>query len=133
VFTDLVDLTAGLPERRLEVGEHRYDEGDDGDTSVVLVSGELVVEHDGEVIDRHTAPGTVLGELGALLHRHRNATIRAVVPTVVRDLGRPSLAGPGPGIHTACRRLVLAHATIEERQDAGCHRREPPGPPAGHP
>jgi len=84
-----VELTASLPERALDDGEVLYRQGEPVRTVVVLVAGELVIEIDGRVVDRHTRPGTFVGETGALLHRPRNATVVAGPGTVVREIGHP--------------------------------------------
>jgi CRP-like cAMP-binding protein len=89
VFADVVALTEGLPERSLTGGEVLIEEGHESREVLVLVEGELVVEVDGHVIERHTRPGTFVGETGALLHQPRNATVSAAGPTVIREIGHP--------------------------------------------
>ena len=86
---DVLALTSELAERALGDGEVLYVQGEPVRTVVVLVSGELVIEIDGRVVDRHTRPGTFVGETGALLHRPRNATVTAGPGTVVREIGHP--------------------------------------------
>ncbi|MGD9704847.1 MAG: cyclic nucleotide-binding domain-containing protein [Acidimicrobiia bacterium] len=89
MLDDVLALTEGLPVRTLAPGEALFVEGDTSSTVVVLVDGELVIEVEGVVVNRHTAPGSFVGETGALLRRLRNATVTAVVPTVVREIGDP--------------------------------------------
>jgi CRP-like cAMP-binding protein len=89
VLGDVLHLTEGLPERTLAAGEVLYREGDSAETSVVLVRGELTVDVGGNVVDRHTVPGSILGEIGALLDQARGATVTAAVATVVREIDRP--------------------------------------------
>jgi len=87
VPTDVLALTASHPERTLAAGEVLFSEGDDSTNLIVLVEGELVIEAAGIPLHRDTAPGTFVGEVSALLLRPRSATITAVVPSVVRDIG----------------------------------------------
>jgi CRP-like cAMP-binding protein len=86
---DALTLTEGLPERALAAGDTLFTEGDLSSSVVVLVAGELVVEGAGLVIDRHTRPGTFVGETGALLGQPRGATVTAALPTVIREIGDP--------------------------------------------
>ncbi len=86
---DALVLTEALPERTFAAGETVFFEGEQATTVVVLVSGELVVEGSGIVIDRHTTPGTFVGETGALLGLPRGATVTAGVRTVIREIGDP--------------------------------------------
>jgi CRP-like cAMP-binding protein len=89
VVDDLLTLTEGLPERSLAAGEAVFVEGEPSVSVAVLVEGELVIEANGVMVNRHTRPGTIVGETGTLLKRERNATVTAVVPTVVREIGEP--------------------------------------------
>jgi CRP-like cAMP-binding protein len=86
---DVLALTAGLPERTLAAGDTVFVEGDASSTVVVLVDGDLVIETGGVTVNRHTAPGTFVGEIGGLLRQPRSATVTAAAPTVVRDIGNP--------------------------------------------
>lgn len=96
VFTDMVGssrLRSGLgddlPERALASGDVLFSEGDASSSVVVLVDGELVIEAGGVIVNRHTTPGSFVGETGALLEQSRGATVTAAVPTVVREIGDP--------------------------------------------
>jgi CRP-like cAMP-binding protein len=56
------------------------------------------------VVNRHTTPGTFIGEIGALLGQPRSASVTAVAPTVVRDIGNPDeffAAHPELGVEVA--------------------------------
>ena len=44
----------------------------------MLVSGQVVVEHDGVPFARIDTPGAVFGEMSAVLDRPATATVRAV-------------------------------------------------------
>ena len=77
----LLTLTAGLPQRSLAAGE---------------------------VVYRHRVPGSVVGEIGALLHQPRSAPVRAAEASVVREIGDPDeffAANPKVGLEVA-RRLA---------------------------
>lgn len=81
--------TEGLPERTLAAGEVLYEEGHESHTVAVLVDGVLAAESHGVPVYRHTAPGTFVGETGALLGQPRHATVTAEVETVIREIGHP--------------------------------------------
>jgi CRP/FNR family cyclic AMP-dependent transcriptional regulator len=87
VPTDVLALTSSHPDRTLAAGDVLFSEGDDSTNLIVLVEGELVIEAAGIPLHRDTAPGTFVGEVGALLLQPRSATITAAAPTVVRDIG----------------------------------------------
>ena len=90
MLDDVLALTEALPTRTLEAGEMLFIEGDSSSTVVVLVAGELVIESGGVLVGRHAAPGTFVGEIGALLNQGRSATVTAVAATVVREIGDPA-------------------------------------------
>jgi CRP/FNR family transcriptional regulator, cyclic AMP receptor protein len=127
VLEDALALTEGLPERTLAAGEVLFVQGEPSATVVVLVDGELDVEAGGVTLNRHTTPGTLIGETGALLRQARNATVTAVRPTVVRDIGDPDeffAAHPQIGVEIA-RQLagrldrLTAYIVDVERQFGG--------------
>ena len=100
----MLALTTGLPERSLAAGEVVYREGDAVTTVLVLVDGQLEIERGGLVVNSHRVPGSVVGELGALLHQPRSATVTAAVPSVVREIGDPDeffAAHPQVGLEVA--------------------------------
>ena len=83
-MTDLLTLTAGLPEIRLAPGDVVVREGDPGAGLWVLVSGTLQVSKGGVAVNSVTRPGAVIGELSLLLDAPCTATVKASVPSVVR-------------------------------------------------
>ena len=87
---DVLDLSSGLPERRLAAGEVLYDQGDPPSDVVILVGGRLRIAAGDLVIDTLSAPGTFVGEVGALLGQPRDATVTAEVDTLVRVIGDPA-------------------------------------------
>ena len=86
---EVLRLTDSIPERRLSAGDVLFAEGDLSSGLVVLVEGELLIEAAGMVMNRHAAPGTFVGEIGALLRQRRSATVTALAPTTVREVGEP--------------------------------------------
>jgi CRP-like cAMP-binding protein len=127
----LLALTTGLPERSLAAGEVVYREGDAVTTVLVLVDGQLEIERGGLVVNSHRVPGSVVGELGALLHQPRSATVTAGVPSVVREIGDPDeffAAHPQVGLEVARQlagrlyRLTAYVADVQEQfGDRGDH------------
>jgi CRP/FNR family cyclic AMP-dependent transcriptional regulator len=75
--SDLLDLSSDLPVLDVPAGAVVIEEGARPGRLLVLVSGELVVEHDGVAFARIDSPGAVLGEMSAILDRPATATVRA--------------------------------------------------------
>lgn len=87
---EVLDLTEGMPERHLVVGERLYAQGADSESSVaVLVEGALRVEIGGSPVSDITIPGAFVGELTALLRTDRTADVVATSPATVRVIGDP--------------------------------------------
>jgi CRP-like cAMP-binding protein len=86
----LDDLTAGMPERRLEPGEVLFGQGEGGPVEVaVLIEGVLRIELDDATIAELSMPGSFVGEIGALLGTARSASVVAVERSTVRMIGDP--------------------------------------------
>jgi CRP-like cAMP-binding protein len=86
----LDDLTAGMPERRLEAGEVLYGQGEGSPIEVaVLIDGAVRIELDGTTIAELSTPGAFVGEIGALLGTSRTASVVAVERSTVRLIGDP--------------------------------------------
>jgi CRP-like cAMP-binding protein len=100
----LLDLTADLPVRRLAAGEALFTQGDDSSTVVVLVEGTLEVRVGDVVVSRLSAPGSIVGEIGALLGQPRNASVTALSEVGVREISDPDemfAAHPALGLEVA--------------------------------
>jgi len=132
-------LDRRLDLRALEPGEVLMRQGDRGTEFALLVEGQLVVERErdgkgegdepgpGAATAERVAeagPGSILGELALLLHRRRNATVRAAGPATVAigDADDLDALIELPGVHArleslASRRLAesLRPVTIELR------------------
>jgi CRP-like cAMP-binding protein len=89
MLDDVLALTEGLPTRTLATDDLLFAEGEASSTVVVLVDGDLVIDTGGVVVNRLTAPGSFVGEIGALLGQQRSATVIAKAPTVIREIGDP--------------------------------------------
>lgn len=83
-MTDLLDLTADLPEVSLAPGDVLIREGDPAGSIWVLVSGSLRVTKNGAEVNAVTHPGIAIGEMSLLLGRAYTATVTAAEPTVLR-------------------------------------------------
>lgn len=87
--TDLLAFSADLPVESVAAGEVLITEGTAPGRMLVLVSGEVVVEHDGVPFARIDTPGAVFGEMSAVLDRPATATVRAVGDLQVRVVDDP--------------------------------------------
>jgi CRP-like cAMP-binding protein len=111
---DVLALTSDLPERTLAAGETVYVEGNPSSTVMVLVDGELEIDRGGVVVNRHGVPGSFVGEIGALLGERRSATVTAIKPSVIREIGDPEeffAAHPQLGLEVA-RQLAARLARL---------------------
>jgi CRP-like cAMP-binding protein len=88
--SDVLALSADLPERQLAPDEVLFEQGESGQSGVaILVSGILGVELREASLPAVTVPGAFVGEVGALLGTPRSATIVARGPATVRVVGDP--------------------------------------------
>jgi CRP/FNR family cyclic AMP-dependent transcriptional regulator len=74
---DLLSLSSDLPVLDVRAGEVLIEEGARPERLLVLISGAVVVEHDGVAFARIDSPGSVFGEMSAVLGRPATATVRA--------------------------------------------------------
>src|SRR5689334_2778767 len=87
--TRALELTAGMPEERLEVGDELFGHELTHSSVAVLVTGRLLVQAGGSEIAQLDVPGAFVGEIGALLGVQRSAQVTALEPSVVRMIGDP--------------------------------------------
>src|SRR6478752_6026021 len=66
---DLLSLSSDLPVLRVRAGEVLIEEGARPERLLVLIAGAVVVEHDGVAFARIDSPGSVFGEMSAVLGR----------------------------------------------------------------
>jgi CRP/FNR family cyclic AMP-dependent transcriptional regulator len=129
--TDLLDLSADQPAVTLADGEVLIAEGAPPAALYVLVSGELVIEHDRVPFARVDTPGAVFGEMSAVLDRPATATVRAVGTVEVRRVDDPlAFLSERPGASLAVLRTTasrldgLTQYLVDVKQqfaDAGGH------------
>lgn len=84
---DVLALTEGMPQRTVAEGEAVL--GDRRGEVVVLVDGRLRVDLGDQELARIDAPGSFVGEIGALLGTARSAEVVALEPSTVRTIGDP--------------------------------------------
>ncbi|HEY6533161.1 MAG TPA: Crp/Fnr family transcriptional regulator [Acidimicrobiales bacterium] len=80
----LLDLTAGLPERVLAAGESLVHAGEEADHIYVLLEGRLVVRRDGEDLLAFDEPGSCIGEKALLLDQAHHSSVVASERSRVR-------------------------------------------------
>jgi uncharacterized membrane protein len=111
----LVQLGAGVVQRRCSAGEEIFRRGDPGDRLFLVVEGEVEIYLPEEprrevVVLRHLAVGDHFGELALIDGGTRTASARAVGPTLLVSLGQEAflattLASP-EAAHLVLRELV---------------------------
>lgn len=72
---------------RIEAGDALMRQGAFGNEVALVLSGELLVDRDGEAI-AVLSPGAVVGEQALLLNEPRNATVTAATSTLVAVMNR---------------------------------------------
>ena len=130
-MSDLLTLTADLPSMPVPAGDVLIAEGARPDRLLVLVSGSVVIEHDGVAFASIDTPGAVFGEMSAALDRPATATVRAVDDLEVRVVADPvAFLTDRPGaalavLRTTASRLDgLTHYLVDVKRqfsDAGGH------------
>ena len=82
--SDILSISAHLPEIDLAPGEALIREGGDAGSLWVLVSGALRVMKGDVSVNTINQPGAVVGEMSLLLGGRHSATVEAAEPTRVR-------------------------------------------------
>ena len=82
--TDILALSAHLPEIDLDAGQSVVQEGGTGGAIWVLVSGALQVRKGDIPVNIITRPGSIVGEVSVLLGTDHGATVEAAEPSVLR-------------------------------------------------
>jgi len=82
--TDILALSAHLPEIDLDAGQSVVQEGGTGGAIWVLVSGALQVRKGDIPVNIITRPGSIVGEVSVLLGTDHGATVEATEPTRLR-------------------------------------------------
>jgi CRP-like cAMP-binding protein len=86
---EILALTDGAPERRLNAGETLIHFGESHPALYLLCEGTLEIVHDEDRLARLTEPGSVVGELSFLLGTPASADVIATEPTLVRRVDDP--------------------------------------------
>ncbi len=130
-MSDLLELCSDLPVVVVAADEVVIEEGERPGRLFVLMSGEVVVEHDGVTFARIDSPGAVFGEMSAILDQPATATVRAVGEVRLRVTDAPiAFLSDRPGVAlevlrtTASRLDGMTHYLVDVKQqyaDVGGH------------
>ena len=130
-MTDLLSFVGDLRVETVPGGAVLIEEGSQTGRMLVLVAGEVVVEHDGVAFARIDTPGAVFGEMSAVLAVPATATVRAVGEVRVHVVDDPlAFLSDRPGaalavLRTTATRLDgLTHYLVDVKRqyaDAGDH------------
>ena len=130
-MSDMLALSAALPEVAFAPGEIVIREGGSAGALWILVSGALKVTKCGVVVNSVTRPGALVGEISVLLDTVNGATVeatRAERPAPRRR--RQGAAGQRPGDHPARRhrpgRTAQLRHHLPGRPEAAVRRRARP-------
>lgn len=105
----LSESISALPESSFAPGEEIISEGGHPDRIYFLKSGRVEIVRHGIRVAVIKTPGSVLGELSALLETPATATVRALEPTVVASAPEPlDFLQTNPSVNLHVSRL-LAH------------------------
>ena len=116
----ILDVCSSLPEAHFATDEWLIQEGLPAGKLYVLISGEVVVLKGETEVARISEPGSVFGEMSALLDLPYSASVRAVGPVRARlseDAAAFIAANPAVALHTArilARRLHAATAYLAD-------------------
>ncbi len=88
-MADLLELSEDLPVESVPAGAVLIEEGSDPDRLLILVSGSVTIERDDVAFARIDSPGSIFGEMSAVLRRPATATVRASTDVTVRVAADP--------------------------------------------
>ena len=88
-WDEILEELNGLPRTLTAAGEVLWEQGSRSGVLIFLIEGEMEVLEDGLVVDRESRPGTVFGELAALLDNPHLAQLRAASDSVVVRVASP--------------------------------------------
>jgi CRP-like cAMP-binding protein len=119
----LVGLRACLRWRELGTGETLYRQGDCGDALAIVASGMLAatitLQRGGQYELGRIAPGSIVGEMVCVDPAPRSATVTAMEPTVIAELGRDALTAlrnGAPKVYAAIMRAVIQVVGLRLRE-----------------
>ena len=112
-MTSLLEVTAGLPERRFESGAVLIEEGQLARELMILVDGRLEVRKGAVKISTISDAGACIGEVGLLSGSHSSATVIATTPALVRVAadGRAYLRDE-PGVLSEVATMLAARLSL---------------------
>ena len=88
-WDEILKELEGLPRTSVSAGEVLWEQGSRSGVLIFLIKGEMEVLEDGSVVDRENRPGSVFGELSALLDNPHLAQLRAASDSVVVRVASP--------------------------------------------
>jgi CRP/FNR family cyclic AMP-dependent transcriptional regulator len=107
--TDLLELCAGLPVVSTPASGVLIEEGSRPGRLFVLVDGEVTIERVGTALARVDTPGSVFGEMSAVLGQPATATVRAATDVRVHVVEDPlTFLVEQPGVALAVLRVTAA-------------------------
>jgi CRP-like cAMP-binding protein len=120
---DILELTRDEPDVTVADGEALIRADQTGTPLFVLVDGRLRVSRHGHVLAEFTEPGTVVGEIGLLLHTPASADVVSIGASTVRrmdDAERTFAGNPEFARHLAtvlAQRLWRVSTFLSDLQD----------------
>jgi CRP-like cAMP-binding protein len=117
---DILDACSALPEARFATDDWLIREGGPGGNLFVLISGEVVVLKGETEIVRISDPGSVFGEMSALLGLPYSASVRSLSPVrayLSENAAEFIASNPAVALHTArilAQRLHAATAYLAD-------------------
>ena len=119
----MAGLEACLKWREFGTGDTLYRQGDSGDSLAIVASGMLAatiaLQRGGQYELGRIAPGGIVGEMVCVDPAPRSATVTAVEPTVIAELGRDALTAVrsgAPKVYAAIMRAVIQVVGLRLRQ-----------------
>lgn len=88
-WDEILKELEGLPRTSASAGEVLWEQGSRSGVLIFLIEGEIEVLEDGLVVERENRPGSVFGELSALLDNPHLAQLRAASDSVVVRVASP--------------------------------------------
>jgi CRP-like cAMP-binding protein len=82
----ILDHCDGLPERHVSAGETLLVSGESGNGLFVLIQGEIEVFNEGIQINTQTEPGSIFGEMSALLNVPYTADVKALTASRIYEI-----------------------------------------------
>jgi len=88
-MSDILTPLQKLPVRRFDLGDPVLESGRQSGVLLVLIEGALEVRKNGVLVDLVKEPGSVMGEIAALLNSGHTADVVAVLPSSLYVIENP--------------------------------------------